>query len=228
MAHVARNLLVTLILVVASPLLALSPLPDTYQVRSPNGQYSLQLSRSASTQSVMRRGETKMLWAFEASLTGQEFFLSDDGTTVIEIARGYVRLPETDRFAVRLLRKGKLTEFPLGRMSSVAPDPFTPWLHRSWQENNCVFVHALDGRLSRFDLGSFELAEQTQQPLYEFQQRCIEDPKDQYRENKRDLLLDAALSSGVFVLLTIGLIADVRSRRRERTAARLAALHRAG
>ncbi len=228
MANAAKTLLVTLILVVASPLLALSPVPDTYEVRSPNGQYSLQLNRRASTQNVVRRGASKLLWTFEASLTGQEYFLSNDGTTVIEIARGYLRTQEGDRFAVRLMRKGKLTEFPLARVSSVSPDLFTPWLHRSWQENNCVFVQALDGKLSRFDLGNFELAEQKQQPLVRFEQDCVKRPQDQHSGGRHELLVDAALSGGVFVLLTFGLIVDVRNRRRERTRASLAALHRAG
>lgn len=97
-----RLFLILVVLGAAAPLFALSPIPDSRVVTSPNGQYRLLLSRQG-MQSVYRVGEAAPLWSFNSADPGQQYFLSTDGQVVAEFSPGYgssggarlaLRLPE--------------------------------------------------------------------------------------------------------------------------------------
>ncbi len=83
-----RMLFILIVLGTAAPLFALSPIPDSRVVTSPNGQYRLVLSRQG-VHSVYRVGEAAPLWSFNSADPGQQYFLSTDGQVVAEFSPGY-------------------------------------------------------------------------------------------------------------------------------------------
>ncbi len=211
-------LLLLLTLLFSGSLYALSPLPDSWRVVSPNGQYALCLSRSHQRQSVARIQGGQTLWQFEADASGRQYFLSNDGTTVAEINGGPVV------HGVRLLRAGKVLELPLLRLTHCPAGQ--AWLQMARQQDNQIIVQARCGLVSQFDLGDFALVSQARgAPVVELSEGwCGTEPRfqcgpcvpiDIYTEE--DLAIDAGASLLTFLLLGAGLGFDLVRRRRERS-----------
>lgn len=212
-----NKFLLLLALLFSGPLCALSPVSDSWRVVSPNGQYTLTLSRSQQAQQVSRTQGGTTLWYFKTDTSGRQYFLSNDGTTVAEIIDG----PAFQ--GVRLLRDGKVFELPLSRLSQGPAGH--PWLQMARQQDNQVFVQAHCGLVSQFDLGDFALVAQAPgAPSVKRGQGwcgteprihcgpCV--PRDIYAEE--DLALDLGGSLLTFLLLGAGLGFDLARRRRER------------
>jgi hypothetical protein len=228
--------LLLLVLGCASPLLACKAacIPDQYTVRSPNGQYRLEINRKEGVQTVYREKQAAALWQLRRPPAGQEFFLSNDGTTVAEIVRASREPIEADARGIVLWRKaGAYARFGIAEIDGISGRLCAPWDAQVRQEQNVLVVRNSAGVATRIDLGDAKILSRTDTEKCGTQeadlacrdQTCL--PMGVYcngREKmQRERLddIDLALILGIALLLGTGLIHDIHRRVRARTGAAL-------
>lgn len=145
-----RLLIILLLLGAASPLFALSPVPDNRVVTSPNGQYRLELNRRG-TQHVYRQGETAPLWSFDSCEQDRQFFLSTDGWVVAAFGTGSFGEP-----SLVLRTRGCETRLDAAALSLA--DAMGGWV-RCRQQGNVLEISAESGSSCKVSLSECRVIE---------------------------------------------------------------------
>jgi hypothetical protein len=196
-----RLLLILVVIGAGAPLFALSQVPDSRVVTSPNGQYRLQLNRRG-VQSVYRVGESAPLWTFETFDPGRQYFLSTDGWVVAEFGRDFDSSgSKGDAWLVLRTRgcESRLDASALGLNGN-----FSGWV-TCLQHGNLLQIAAENGAHCKVSLGDCRvIAAQRGGTMFRCGTPCGPDPQTDW------------LPFATYTLLILGAFYDIRRRIKER------------
>lgn len=158
-----RYLLLFALFLLAAPVFAnAAPLPDKFEVASPNGNWVIKANRREPEQRICRAGSDETVWKFDVDRAYDNyFFLSNDGATVALVGAWWVKANETGNAGVKLLRKsGVVAEFSMDQLAPKLVKGSAnslQWLHRAEQSGDIVIIKCQDGTLSRISLNDAKL-----------------------------------------------------------------------
>lgn len=153
----------------ASVLHAFSPSePAPHDVFSANGKFVLALDPKEESQPVFAvDNRTTPLWLVQSGLWQEEFYLSNDGTVVVEVSWEFTSTKAYESSAVRFHNADGV--FQAYKYSELCPDPYTTidvpgpvgdewrrWLWVQSVEDGDLLVHTVDGHIHHFSMNTGE------------------------------------------------------------------------